>query len=131
MLGSSREEMIAVLGDPVSVRSEPQPNRHVPGEIDVIHYLEWQGLQVTVHQAPVVDREFLAGVVATGRTSVPASSWIGRTREELIEELGEPVRSTGVNASTWECFNELAPETVTAEFENGSVTRVTVSYPID
>lgn len=131
MLGSSRQEIVAILGPPSAQRSEDVPNRHVPGEMDRMHYLEWEGLQITVHAAPVVEREFLSGVIATGRSAVPISSWIGRSREELIEELGQPVHSTGTASARWECFNELAPETIEVEFEDEVAVKATLRYPID
>lgn len=131
MLGSSRDAVRAVLGPPSRLAVQEQPNRHVPGAIDRLHVMSWDGLEITIHEAPTVDREFLSGVIATGQGRVPVSSWIGRTREALEEALGEPVRSTGDIAAEWECYNELAPETMEVRFVDSVAVEVRLRYPID
>src|SRR6056297_2553421 len=83
------------LGEPERVETEPIENRHVPGQIDTLRTLVFDGMAVEVY-AVADGKELLQEVRVTGPEYETAEGLgVGSTREAVREALGAPVRTEG------------------------------------
>lgn len=118
------------LGAPVEVRREPVANRHVPGAMDTISVLRYEGLDARIHTA--MGRDLLERVtVRDDRYLRYDEPGIGAPRARLVALLGEPGQVDG-DTLEFQCGPEPFPHIpVTFSLVRGRVESVRFDYYVD
>ena len=131
-LGDNIEEIKKLLGAPVSHTETEIENRHVPGQIDHVHTLKYDGLEVSVYRASEDPPRDLIGrlVVTDKKYPVKWGLKIGVTTDAVKSVLGEPDR---VKEGTFEYVLEECAGTcsVSFSFQNGLLEKIEWEWGID
>lgn len=121
------------LGEPRSVEAEPVENRHVPGQIDTLRTLTWEGLAVQVY-AVADGKELLQEIRVTGPGYETAEGLsVGSSRSAVREALGAPIRTEGdtVTYGLPESPNDPTPVELHVRYEGDRAAAMTWSYYVD
>jgi len=121
------------LGEPERVETEPIENRHVPGQIDTLRTLVFDGLAVEVY-AVADGKELLQEVRVTGPEYETAEGLgVGSTRSAVREALGAPVRTEGdtVTYEVPESPDDPTPTQLHVRYDGDRVAAMTWSYYVD
>jgi hypothetical protein len=118
------------LGEPRRVEAEPVENRHVPGQVDTLRTLVWDGLEVEVY-AVADGRELLREVRVTGAGYETAEGLrVGSTRAEVREAFGAPAHAEG-DAATYEVRDapdDPTPTQLRVRYDGDRVAAMVWSY---
>jgi hypothetical protein len=121
------------LGEPRRVETEPIENRHVPGQIDTLRTLVFDGLAVEVY-AVADGKELLQEIRVTGSGYETAEGLgVGSTRPAVREALGEPDRTDGdtVTYELLESPEDPTPTLLHIRYDGDRVAAMTWSYYVD
>lgn len=134
-VGSSRREISTRLGDPVSVRVEPTPNRHGPG-LDSIFRLDYGTRVYWVRRPAGSERELLELAEYTERGQRLAGDVVIQktTFEQLRERFGQPIegkRRGDTLMVTYRAPGEGADEFVRFDLVKDIVRRVVWIFYVD
>lgn len=129
------EALLRRLPAPVRVEAEPFENRHVPGQIDTLRTLVFEGLDI--HFYDVADgggRRLAQAVSVTGEGYRTAGGiGVGSTKAEVHEILGEPLYVEGHDFIyvAPESRDEVAPTQLIIRFEGERVVSLLWSLYVD
>ena len=121
------------LGEPERVETEPVENRHVPGQIDTLRTLMFDGLAVEVY-AVADGKELLQEVRVTGPGYETAEGLgVGSARAAVRDVLGAPVRTEGdtVTYEVLESPDDPTPTQLHVRYDGDRVAAMTWSYYVD
>jgi hypothetical protein len=93
--GKNRAAIIRKLGPPLQAKTEKLNNLHVPGQVDEIHHLFYDGAYVRIYRVgEVPEREFLTDVTVTNsRYKMADGVRVGDAKERVIKLLGGKFQS--------------------------------------
>lgn len=121
------------LGEPRRVEAQPIENRHVPGQVDTLRTLVFDGLEVEVY-AVADGKELLQEIRVTGPGYETAEGLrVGSTRSEVREAFGAPVYSEG-DAATYEVRSapdDPTPTQLQIRYDGDRVVAMAWSYYVD
>jgi hypothetical protein len=121
------------LGEPRRVEREPIENRHVPGQIDTLRTLAWDGLAVEVY-AVADGKELLQEIRVTGPGYETAEGLgVGSTQSAVREAFGEPDRTDGdtVTYEVAESPDDPTPTQLHIRYDGDRVAALSWSYYVD
>lgn len=127
---TTRAELEAEAGRPLSTSVTVEANRHVPNVQDSIFRFEYDGMTVQMRK-PGAGNELFEHVAVSKR------KWLnfpffqpGVSVENLMQAIGEPQRRDG-NRLVYTCGGGEADEPVVFETSNGVVERIIFNYYVD
>jgi hypothetical protein len=121
------------LGEPRRIETEPVENRHVPGQIDTLRTLVFDGLAVEVY-AVADGKELLQEIRVTGPGYETAEGLgVGSTRAAVRDVLGSPARTEGdtVTYEVSESPEDPTPTQLHIRYDGDRVAAMTWSYYVD
>lgn len=132
-LGDNIEEIKKLLGAPVSHTETEIENRHVPGQIDHVHTLKYDGLEVSVYRASEdPPRDLIGRLVITGKHyPVKWGLNIGVISEKVTSVLGNPDK---VKDGEYEYIHEECAGgacSATFHFQKGILEKIEWNWGID
>ena len=126
----SRQEVIAVLGQPDSVRSVAEANRHDPAVTDSLVVLYYPGLRLDYRVAGGKDLLEVADVSDSRYLKYPTIG-VGASAANIINALGPPWERTD-SAYSYDCGRCIgADEPVIFHLAAGRVTNVEYQFYVD
>lgn len=120
------------LGPPDSITTAPQPNRHVPGQMDTLRTYFYDGVRLTVYDVTNSADQFVTTMQVTGPAYVTQDSLhVGSSRSEVENTLGAPDRQDG-DEYIYELGEPVAaPNLLRLTVEADTVQRMTWSFYVD
>lgn len=121
------------LGGPERIETEPIENRHVPGQIDTLRTLVFDGLAVEVY-AVADGKELLQEIRVTGPGYATADGLgVGSARSAVRDVLGAPVRTEGdrVTYEMPDSPDDPTPVELHIRYDGDRVAAMTWSYYVD
>lgn len=120
------------LGPPDSITTAPQPNRHVPGQMDTLRTYFYDGVRLTVYDVTNSADQFVTTMQVTGPAyTTDDSLHVGSSRSEVENTLGAPDRQDG-DEYIYELGEPVAaPNLLRLTVEADTVQRMTWSFYVD
>jgi hypothetical protein len=134
VLGPSRAELTAQLGEPDSVAVRTVENRHDPAATDSIVTFYYDGLTAEIHVAGYDGKEILSALVIGNSRYLQAGTpvQLGDSEASVRAALGDPDEA-GESHLDYMCDDCLAAGQETTRFvlDRGVVTRIEVRYWVE
>jgi hypothetical protein len=134
VLGPSRAELTAQLGEPDSVAVRTVENRHDPAATDSIVTFYYDGLAAEIHVAGYDGKEILSALLIGDSRYLQAGTPVrlGDSEASVRAALGDPDEA-GESHLEYMCDDCLAAGQETTRFvlEQGVVTRIEVRYWVE
>lgn len=118
------------LKPPLRIDTEPQKNRHVPGQIDTLRIYVYRGLEVTVYDVANDPTEMMQSLTVVDSTyETEEGLRVGLPRERIRALLGTPDQVEG-DTLTYR-LGTPAPNHLQVSFRNDHVARLKWSFYVD
>lgn len=89
--GTERLSLLDSLAPPLRVETEPTENRHVPGQIDTLRTLHYDGLRLTLYDVSASESVILTEIEVTGEQhALREGLRVGDARQAVEDALGPP-----------------------------------------
>jgi hypothetical protein len=120
------------LGPPDSITTAPQPNRHVPGQMDTLRTYHYDGARLTVYDVSASEDRFITTMQVTSPAYVTQDSLhVGSPWSAVEDALGTPARQGG-NEYIYELGEPVAaPNLLRLTVEADTVQQMTWSFYVD
>lgn len=135
LAASDAEALLRRLQEPTRAETEPVENRHVPGQIDTLRTLVYDGLRIQLYEvADGSGRRLVQEVTVTGEGYATAEGLgVGSTRAEVREALGEPLyaEADALGYEVQESPDDPTPALLHVEFQEERVAALRWSLYVD
>lgn len=126
----TRAGLRAALGEPASIETDTEPNRHIPDAIDSLFTLAWEGLEVRVRTPPSGSDLVERVTVRHDRYLRWPDPGIGATQDHVAEVLGPPQeRQPGV--VRYACGSGPVSEPVGFVITDAHVVEIVFDFYVD
>ena len=96
----AESNIIALLGEPVSIEEFSFPNQHIRGQLDTIYVYHYEGLQFSVYDLNHTDKAFITEILLSSSSYESAIGLrVGSGQHDVLRLLGPPDQESTNEAS--------------------------------